>query len=73
VSNLRSVFALPSPPTVGIEEEVMLLDPDTLDLAPHADEALALIGGDPRFKRELPAAQLEIITKPCASVADAAD
>src|SRR5215212_4228923 len=56
--------------TVGIEEEVMVLDPDTLDLAPAADEVLDLVEGDARFKRELPAAQLEIVTPPLSSVAE---
>lgn len=38
----------------------MILDPDTLDLAPRATEVLTALRGDPRFKREMPAAQLEI-------------
>jgi carboxylate-amine ligase len=69
---LRAVFGEPSAPTVGIEEELMLLDGGTLDLAPRAPELLAAAGGDPRFKLELPAAQVEIVTRPCATVADAA-
>ena len=37
----------PSPPyTVGLEEEVMLLDPDTWGLAQHADRLLASLGDD---------------------------
>ncbi|MDW5598323.1 YbdK family carboxylate-amine ligase [Conexibacter stalactiti] len=57
--------------TVGVEEELMLLDPDTLELAAVAGELLRRLGGDGRFKPELPAAQLEIATAPAASVADA--
>src|SRR5579884_2326794 len=49
----------------------MLLDPDTLDLAPVAHEALARLGDDLRFKPELPAAQLEILTAPEPTVAAA--
>ena len=56
--------------TVGIEEEVMVLDPETLDLAPRADELLARVENDPRFTAELPAAQVEILTAPSACVAD---
>ena len=49
----------------------MLLDPETLDLVPRAEELLARLGGDARFKPELPAAQVEIVTPPCADVAAA--
>lgn len=49
----------------------MLLDPQTLDLAPRATEVLARVAGDIRFKPELPAAHLELITQPRASVEEA--
>jgi carboxylate-amine ligase len=58
----------PSGPTVGLEEEVMLLDRVTLDLAPHAAEVVGALEGDPRFKVEMPAAQLEIVTGRHSSV-----
>lgn len=45
----------------------MLLDPESGDLAPVAPAILERLGGDPRYKLELPASQLEIITEPCAS------
>jgi carboxylate-amine ligase len=66
------MFAAHAATTVGLEEELMLLDPGTLDLAPHAGAVVAGLDGDPRFKIEMPAAQLEIVTGPCASVAEAA-
>jgi carboxylate-amine ligase len=72
-TELRAAFDQPSPVTVGLEEELMLLDGDTLDLAPHAPEVIAGLGGDPRFKLELPAAQLEIVTAPHPTVAAAAE
>ncbi len=72
VTDLHAAFAAPSPPTVGLEEELMLLDPETLDLEPRAAEVLAALDGDARFKLELPAAQLEIVTAPHATVAQAA-
>jgi hypothetical protein len=65
---LRAAFDGQSPLTVGLEEEVMLLDPQTMDLSPSAAEVLARLGGDPRFKPELPASQLEILTEPAPSV-----
>ena len=58
--------------TLGIEEELMVLDAETLDLAPRAPAILAATDGDPRFKPELPAAQLEIAVPPAATVAAAA-
>ena len=69
---LRASFDAPAPLTVGLEEELMLLDPGTLDLAPVAGEVLGRLDGDARFKPELPAAQVELLTPPAASVADAA-
>ena len=36
---LRAVFDAPEPLTIGLEEEVMLVDPVTLDLAPVAARA----------------------------------
>lgn len=57
--------------TVGVEEEAMLLDPVTLDLAPRAAAVLARLDGDGRFKPELPAAQVEIATAPAVTVGEA--
>jgi carboxylate-amine ligase len=71
-ASLRAAFDAPAPLTVGVEEELMLLDPATLDLAPRAREALAQLGGDPRFKLELPASHLEIVLPPLPSASEAA-
>jgi carboxylate-amine ligase len=68
---LRARFEAVTPFTVGLEEEAMLLDPTTFDLAPVATDVLARLDGDLRFKRELPAAHLEIATAPAAGVLDA--
>ena len=57
--------------TVGLEEELMLLHPETLDLAPRAAAVLERVEGDARFKSELPAAQLEIVLPAAATVAEA--
>jgi carboxylate-amine ligase len=70
--SLRATFDAPAPLTVGIEEELMLLDPETLDLAPLARETLDRTPeGDGRFKLELPAAQLEIASPALRSAAAA--
>ena len=72
-SALRAAFDAPAPMTVGVEDELMLLDPATLDLAPVAPQVLEALGGDERFKLELPASQIEIVTPPVAGAAEAAD
>jgi carboxylate-amine ligase len=69
---LRAAFDRHDAMTVGLEEELMLLDPRTLDLAPRAVDALAAVAGDPRFKLEMPAAQFEALTPPRATVGEAA-
>jgi carboxylate-amine ligase len=69
---LRASFEGDGPMTVGMEEELMLLDADTLDLTPRAREVLDLLAGDARFKEELPAAQLEIVGPVAATVGEAA-
>jgi glutamate---cysteine ligase / carboxylate-amine ligase len=61
---LRAIFDAPGPLTVGVEDELMLLDPESLDLVTRAPEVLAALGEDPRFKLELPASQLEIVLPP---------
>jgi carboxylate-amine ligase len=66
---LRAAFDDAPRFTVGIEEEIMLLDPDTLELAPRAPEVLPRLDGDPRFKPELPASQIEIATAPHVELA----
>src|SRR3954454_4382681 len=68
---LRERFDAPEPLTVGLEEEVMVLDPESFDLTPRAGEILERLGDDPRFKPELPAAHLEVLTRPHPTVAAA--
>ncbi len=70
-ADLRAAFDAPEPLTIGLEEEVFLLDPESLDLTPRAAEVIERTGRDPRIKLELPATQLEVMTPPAARVADA--
>jgi carboxylate-amine ligase len=67
---LRAAFDAPEPLTLGLEEELMLLDPETLDLLPRA-AAVVEAADDERFKLEMPAAQLELRLPPARSVPDA--
>jgi carboxylate-amine ligase len=61
---LRAAFDAPRPFTVGIEEEVMLLDPSTYELAERAPELVERLSAHAPVKLELPAAQVELITAP---------
>ncbi len=69
--DIRAIFDRDTPLTVGVEEELMLLDPETYTLTPAVDRALELVRGDGRFTRELRRSQLEILT-PVAGNATAA-
>ncbi len=68
---LEALFDATEPLTVGVEEEVMLLDPQSLDLVPRAADLLDRLDGDPRFKLEFPAAQVEIVTEPLSQAPEA--
>jgi carboxylate-amine ligase len=72
IDALRAAFEVARPMTVGIEEELMVLDPETLNLTPRAPDVLALVDGDRRFQPELPAAQVEIVGAPAPTVDAAA-
>jgi carboxylate-amine ligase len=71
-AELRAAFDAQPEYVVGLEDEVMLLEPESFGLAERAQEVIDAVAGDSRFKHELPASQLEIITEPVASAADAA-
>jgi len=61
-NDIRAVFDGASDLTVGIEEELTLVDPQTLAQAPAVDRVLELAGGDLRFVRELKNTQVELVT-----------
>jgi len=65
---LRAIFDEPAPITVGIEEEAMLLDAETLDLAPVGLAVVAAAADGALLKREAPAGQVEAATEPAADV-----
>jgi glutamate---cysteine ligase / carboxylate-amine ligase len=59
--------------TLGVEEEYMLLDPDSFDLVQHVEAILADMSGhelERRVNRELMQSVLEIATPVCRSAAD---
>jgi carboxylate-amine ligase len=57
--------------TLGVEEELMLIDDQTGMLAPDAPPIVAELGGDGHVKHELMQCQVEIATAPCTSAAEA--
>jgi carboxylate-amine ligase len=77
--SLRRAFDRAGAYTVGLEDEVMLLDPESHELVPRAQDVLARLRSsevarpaDPsRFKVELPASQLEIVVPPASGVKEA--
>ena len=63
-----------TPFTIGIEEELMLLDSESLDLSQGIERVLANVPEESsgQVKHELFKSVLEIATKPCAGVGEAA-
>jgi carboxylate-amine ligase len=57
--------------TIGAEEELMLVDAETLELAPAVDEVMRILGEDERFARELRPSQIEIVSRVCTTAVDA--
>ncbi|HEY0516452.1 MAG TPA: glutamate-cysteine ligase family protein, partial [Solirubrobacteraceae bacterium] len=69
-ASLRALFDEAQPLTFGIEEEVLVVDPVTLQPVARAAALLEHVSGDGRFKLELPAAQLEIVTPARGTLAE---
>ena len=69
---LRALFDGVTDHTVGVEEELMLLDPETLDLLPAAARVHAELGERVSLRTELPAAQVETASPVCDSIDEAA-
>jgi carboxylate-amine ligase len=71
-ARLREPFERGQALTVGVEEELLLVDPQTLDLVSPAHDLVAELGDSGRFRKELSAAQIEILTPVCATTGEAA-
>lgn len=68
---LRAVFDRATTLSVGVEDELMLVDPHSFALVPAAQEVLAGLRDD-RYVPELRLAQIEIVTPVCATASRAA-
>src|SRR5687768_2334242 len=76
-AQIRAAFEDVTDLTIGIEEEVLLVDLATGEPAAVADEVIERLGEDEidgcAAKLELPAAQLELMTAPSTSAIEAAE
>ena len=66
-------FGTGDPYTLGVEEEYMLLDPQSLDLVQHIETVLDAVEGDEladRINAELMQSVLEIATPVCTTAGD---
>lgn len=70
-TTLRERFAAPAPMTIGIEEEAVLLDGDTLDLVARGPEVVEAADPAAGVRLEMPATQVEFGSAPSATVAEA--
>ena len=72
-SVLDHAFGTSEPYTLGVEEEYMLLDPETFDLVQHVDTVLAAVSGNELevyINPELMQSVLEIATPVCRTAGD---
>ncbi|HZQ65183.1 MAG TPA: carboxylate-amine ligase [Gaiellaceae bacterium] len=72
-SVLDHAFGTSDPYTLGVEEEYMLLDPETFDLVQHIDTVLAAVAGhelEDRINAELMQSVIEITTPVCRTAGD---
>ena len=57
-------------PTVGVEVELQILDPQTCNLKQGSTQILGRVGDHPKIKQELTQSTVEVITGICDTVAD---
>ncbi len=72
-SVLDHAFGAGEPYTLGVEEEYMLLDPESFDLVQHVDTFLATVAGhelEAQMKAELMQSVLEIATPVCKTASE---
>src|SRR5947209_15576555 len=72
-SVLEHRFGKGDPYTLGVEEEYMLLDPETWDLVQHIDSVLAAVADgehEDRIHAELMQSVLEVTTPVCRTAGD---
>jgi carboxylate-amine ligase len=73
VEQCRAAFDAVEPFTIGVEEELMLVSPATLDLEPANQLALDALDDPQTYRPELRASQLEIVTPVLRTAEDVYD
>ena len=58
-------------PTLGVELEIQILDPDTMNLTSGSLDIIKRVGAHPKIKQELTQSTIEVITGICDNVAHA--
>jgi carboxylate-amine ligase len=66
----RAAFDAVEPYTIGLEEELMVVAPDTLELS-NAGASLVALADDERIRPELRASQVELVTPVCHTAVEA--
>ena len=70
-SSTRIPFNGSPRPTLGVEMELQVLDPGSLDLTSRSCAILGRLGDHPKIKQELTQSTVEVITGICNTVAEA--
>lgn len=70
-SNTRIPFHGSPKPTLGVELEVQIIDPETMNLTSGSLDIIDQVGDHPKIKQELTQSTIEIITGICESVEEA--
>ena len=66
----RAAFDGVEPYTIGLEEELMVVAPDTLELS-NAGASIVALAADARIRPELRASQVELVTPVCRTAVEA--
>jgi Glutamate-cysteine ligase family 2(GCS2) len=67
VEDLEELFDERTGSTIGMEEELMLLDRETLEISPSAQSAQSFLADDDRFDTERREGQIEVRTPVCGN------
>lgn len=70
-SQTRIPFRGSPAPTIGVELEIQIIDPETMNLTSGSVEIINRVGDHPKIKQELTQSTIEVITGICDTVADA--
>ena len=70
-SKTRIAFNSSPNPTLGVELELQIIDPETMNLTSGSLDIIEKVGDHPKIKQELTQSTIEVITGICNSVSHA--